>query len=141
MKNRKKRVPHLSLFSELSGRPDKNAVILGTPGKGRGIQINLINEIDPEIFCKYLQDSGWKQFPRKRKDIKVFQMERGDEIFQATIPLDRNLGDYEEAMKMAVKEVSVYKGVTEGEILSFLIRTSFAGDVNVNCEEKGSAKK
>lgn len=127
MQNRKKIIHHLSLFSEPSGRPNKNAVILGTPGKGRRGQINLINEIDPEIFCKYLQDSGWKQFPRKRQDIKVFQIEKGNDLYQATIPLDRKLGDYEEAMKMAVKEVALYKEVTEGEVLSFLIRISFMG--------------
>lgn len=127
MQNRKKRIHHLSLFSEPSGRPNKNAVILGTPGKGRRGQINLINEIDSEIFCKYLQDTGWKQFPRNRQDIKVFQIEKEDKFFQATIPLDRNFGDYEEAMKMAVKEVALYEGKTEGEVLSFLIRISFMG--------------
>ena len=103
----------------------------GTPGKGKAFQINLINEIDPEIFCKYLQDSGWKQFPGERQDIEVFQMEREDDFFQATIPLDRNLGDYEEAMKMAVKEVSVYKGVTEGEVLSSLVTMSTRTETEV----------
>lgn len=127
MQNRKKEVPYLSLFPGFPGRLNKGAGILGTPGKGKAFRINLINEIDPEIFCKYLQDAGWKQYPRDRQDIKVFQIEKGNNLYQATIPLDRKLGDYEEAMKMAVKEVALYEGKTEGEVLSFLIRISFMG--------------
>ena len=117
------------IFSALSnfrspGRPDKNAVILGTPGKGGGFRVNLFDEINPEIFVQYLQNAGWKLFPRKRQDIKVFQIEKKDQLYQVTIPLDRTLGDYRNAMQMAVKEVASCQGKTEKEILSLLINMS-----------------
>lgn len=110
------------IFSALSnfrspGRPDKNAVILGTPGKGGGFRVNLFDEINPEIFVQYLQNAGWKLFPRKRQDIKVFQIEKKDQLYQVTIPLDRTLGDYRNAMQMAVKEVALYEDITEWEVL------------------------
>ncbi|OUO24788.1 hypothetical protein [Eubacterium sp. An3] len=105
-----------SLFRS-PGRPDKNAVILGTPGKGGGFRVNLFDEINPEIFVQYLQNAGWKLFPRKRQDIKVFQIEKKDQLYQVTIPLDRTLGDYRNAMQMAVKEVALYEDITEWEVL------------------------
>ena len=66
----------------------------------------VTDDIDPEHFVGYLENTGWKKFPTKRADIKVLQLERGDEFYQVTIPLDKGLSDYYEAMFRAVNEVA-----------------------------------
>lgn len=64
---------------------------------------------NPEILITKLKADGWKHIPRKRSDIAVFQNEIGDKFFQVTIPLDRNLGDFEEALQEAWKEVELFE--------------------------------
>ena len=63
----------------------------------------------PENLIAKLKADGWKYIPRKRTDIAVFQNEIGDKFFQVTIPLDRNLGDFEEALKMALQEIELFE--------------------------------
>lgn len=33
--------------------------------------MHLAEQIDPFIFCHYLQDNNWKVFERKRTDIRI----------------------------------------------------------------------
>lgn len=63
----------------------------------------------PESLIAKLKTDGWKYIPRKRTDIAVFQNEIGDKFFQVTIPLDRNLGDFEEALEMALQEIKSFE--------------------------------
>lgn len=63
----------------------------------------------PENLIAKLKADGWKYISRKRTDIAVFQNEIGDKFFQVTIPLDRNLGDFEEALKMALQEIKSFE--------------------------------
>lgn len=87
----------------------------GTAGERKEIRDNLFYQIDPEIFCKYLQDTGWQQSP-----IKIFQIDRGDEFYQAIVPLDQTVEDYRKQIKRAVEEVASYEGKTSEEVLSSL---------------------
>lgn len=64
---------------------------------------------NPEILITKLKADGWKYIPRKRSDIAIFQNEIGDKFFQVTIPLDRNLRDFEEALKMALQEIESFE--------------------------------
>lgn len=64
---------------------------------------------NPEILVEKLKTDGWKYIPRKRSDIAVFQNEIGDKFFQVTIPLDRNLGDFKEALEMALQEIKSFE--------------------------------
>ena len=64
---------------------------------------------NPEILVEKLKADGWKYIPRKRTDIAVFQNEIEDKFFQVTIPLDRNLGDFEEALEMALQEIESFE--------------------------------
>lgn len=64
---------------------------------------------NPEILVEKLKADGWKYIPRKRSDIAVFQNEIGDKFFQVTIPLDRNLGDFEEALEIALQEIESFE--------------------------------
>lgn len=63
----------------------------------------------PESLIAKLKTDGWKYIPRKRTDIAVFQNEIGDKFFQVTIPLDRNLGDFEEALEMILQEIELFE--------------------------------
>lgn len=62
-----------------------------------------------EMLITKLKTDGWKHISRKRTDIAVFQNKIGNKLFQVTIPLDRNLGDFEEALKMALQEIELFK--------------------------------
>lgn len=64
---------------------------------------------NPEILVEKLKTDGWKHIPRKRTDIAIFQNEIGDKFFQVTIPLDRNLGDFKEALEMALQEIKSFE--------------------------------
>lgn len=64
---------------------------------------------NPEILVEKLKTDGWEYIPRKRSDIAIFQNEIGDKFFQVTIPLDRNLGDFEEALEMALQEIKSFE--------------------------------
>lgn len=63
----------------------------------------------PENLIAKLKTDGWKYIPRKRTDIAIFQNETGNQFFQVTIPLNRNLGDFEEALQEAWKEVELFE--------------------------------
>lgn len=63
----------------------------------------------PENFISKLKADGWKYIPRKRTDIAVFQNETGDKFFQVTIPLDRSLRDFDEALDIALQEIELFE--------------------------------
>lgn len=63
----------------------------------------------PENLIAKLKADSWKYIPRKRTDIVIFQNEIGNQFFQVTIPLDRNLGDFEEALEMALQEIELFE--------------------------------
>lgn len=60
--------------------------------------MHLAEQIDPFIFCHYLQDNNWKVFERKRTDIRIYQMDTKTDFYQIIIPLDKKLSDYTQAM-------------------------------------------
>lgn len=70
---------------------------------------------NPEILVEKLKTDGWKYIPRKRSDIAIFQNEIGDKFFQVTIPLDRNLGDFEEALEIALQEIKSFEKEKENK--------------------------
>lgn len=63
----------------------------------------------PENLIAKLKADGWKYIHRKRADIAVFQNEIGDKFLQVTIPLDRRLRDFEEALEMALQEIESFE--------------------------------
>ena len=63
----------------------------------------------PESLIAKLKTDGWKYILRKRTDIAIFQNEIGDKFFQVTIPLDRGLGDFKEALETALQEIELFE--------------------------------
>lgn len=69
----------------------------------------------PENLIEKLKTDGWKYIPRKRSDIAIFQNEISDKFFQVTIPLDRSLGDFKEALEMALQEIESFEREKENK--------------------------
>lgn len=68
--------------------------------------MNITEKIDPVMLTNYLAETGWNIYPSKRTDLKVFQYVDGEKFYQVTVPLDKNLGDYKQAMYRAVETVA-----------------------------------
>ena len=83
---------------------------------------NTINRIEPTLLVQYLMSKGWKIFPRKRQDIKVFQIKKADgSFFQVTIPLLRALSDYSEALSIALETVAEAEDMDTKQLIAKLI--------------------
>ncbi len=72
---------------------------------GRDWIENIADRVDPHTLEKYLLESGWTVYSTKRKDIAILQYITDKDFKQVTIPLDRNLNDYTQAMHRAIKTV------------------------------------
>lgn len=77
--------------------------------------------IDPLVFSAYLKKNGWKKFDIRRTDILIFQ--QGDErgIFQITLPLSLELGDFAEAMSYACVVLSGYEKRSPESVINELL--------------------
>lgn len=84
----------------------------------------LLKRMNPETTVEYLEKHEWKKIERKRKDIAVFQKETGGEFHQVIIPLDRELGDYCEALESALEEAAFVEGKTPENLVFELLRNS-----------------
>lgn len=65
-------------------------------------------ETSPQEVCEAFLDAGWILFPRKNKKTCVFQLIRDKDeelIDQVTVPMSRELSDYDEAMKKALSKL------------------------------------
>ncbi len=83
---------------------------------------DLTEKINPHAFVKYLNDTGWTQWKTKRNYIKVFQKIKEDgEGFQVTIPLDKELLDYKEAIYEAIETVAFVEEQSTEQLLLFLL--------------------
>ena len=82
--------------------------------------VELISKINPFSFARYLECTGWRNIPRKRRDIRVYQYVTDDDFEQVTIPLDYDLSDYNEAMISAAETVAKTEGKSPKEFLLHL---------------------
>ena len=82
----------------------------------------LTEKINPLSFVKYLKDTGWMQFPTKKTYVKIFQISKSDsDFFQVTIPMNRDLLDYQDAMYQAIETVAFVEGQSTEQLLLFLL--------------------
>lgn len=84
----------------------------------------LLKRMNTEAVGEYLEKNGWKRFERKRKDIAVFQKETGEKFHQVIIPLDRELGDYCEALETALEEAAFVEGKAPEKLVFELLKNS-----------------
>lgn len=72
---------------------------------------DLVLKIKPYDIVKYLKNKGWEEYKSKKDYIKIFQKKENKcnsrNFYQVTIPFDKELSDYEEAMLEAIEEISL----------------------------------
>lgn len=86
--------------------------------------MELTENINPLAFSKYLKDTGWDLFPSKKIQIKIFQCEKDHEFFQVTIPLEKTLADYKEAMYKAILNVANAEKKSVEQVMLYLLNPS-----------------
>ena len=83
--------------------------------------LDLTEKINPLAFSKYLKDTGWNLFQTKRKDVKVYQYEKDDEFYQVTVPLEKRLADYKDAMYKAIITVAEVEKKSIEQVMVYLL--------------------
>ena len=82
--------------------------------------MDLTEKINPHAVVKDLKDTGWIQYKTKKEYIKTFQkFTDKDEFYQVTIPIEKDLADYKQAMFEAIEQIAFLqkKDVEAGSIL------------------------
>ena len=70
--------------------------------------MDLTEKINPLSFAKYLKDTGWRQYPSRRTDVKIFQyIAAGGEAFQV--------------MYQAVETVALAEAKSMDQLMLFLL--------------------
>lgn len=98
--------------------------------------LELTEKINPLAFVKYLKDTGWAQFKTKKEYIKVFQLERENNFYQVTIPMDKILRDYQEAMYKAIKTVAEVESKSIEQLMLYLLNPN-TDILKIRLDKKG----
>lgn len=84
--------------------------------------MDLTDQINPHAVVKYLLDTGWLQYKTKKTYIKIFQRNtRNGDFYQVTIPIDKTLSDYKEAMFEAIEQISLFEGQSTEQLMLYLL--------------------
>lgn len=67
---------------------------------------DMAEKLNPLAVCQYMEQTEWKKYPFKRRDIRVYQKETKTGLLQATVPLDRSLTDYKVTMYDTVVSIA-----------------------------------
>ena len=81
----------------------------------------MTRKIDPEVFSEYLENKGWNRIPREGTELRVYRIERHGILFQATIPLDRELDLYGLEMYRAVDVVAEVERILPEQLVARLL--------------------
>ena len=76
--------------------------------------------VSPEAVIAFAEKEGWKVIPRKDESVRVLQKHIGEKLCQITVPVDRSLGDYKEAMQAAVREIAAVKMIDMQKLVEML---------------------
>lgn len=78
--------------------------------------IHLVQEIDPEFFCSYLENIGWK-LEVKGIVFRTYEFRDSETVI---VPMHRNAEDYVYGMSEVLKTVSDVTGISLEELLKLL---------------------
>lgn len=98
--------------------------------------LELTEKINPLAFVKYLKDTGWTLFPTKRDYVRIFQLERGDSFYQVTVPTNKILRDYQEAMYKAVSIVADAESKSIEQMMLYLLNPN-TDILKIRLDKKG----
>lgn len=81
----------------------------------------FVSQVNPSALAHYLRGKGWVQFKIRRIDIEIYQyLMDGQLLEQVTIPIDKELFDYSEALYESMQAVAGFEGRSVEEILKDL---------------------
>ena len=80
----------------------------------------VVIDINPYVLSKYLESKEWIEYPIKRDKIKVFQLEKGGERYQVSIPFDKSFSDYHDVMYETIKTIARAEKKTAEQISFYL---------------------
>ena len=83
--------------------------------------VDMTLKLNPLAVTKYLSETNWEQYPIKRNDIKIFQYKKEDLFEQVTIPLDKKLRDYKNAMYDAVCKIAYVEKKSVEQLMLYLL--------------------
>lgn len=110
----------LDLFKNLKPK-EKQELLREITKESIGEDMELIDKINPYTVVSYLEETGWEQFKIKKKYIKVYQKVINKvEFHQITIPIDKTLVDYKEAMFDAIEQIAFLEGQSTEQLMLFL---------------------
>lgn len=78
-------------------------------------------KLNPLAVTKYLSETNWELYPIKRNDIKIFQYKKEDLFEQVTIPLDKKLRDYKNAMYDSVCKIAYVEKKSVEQLMLYLL--------------------
>lgn len=120
----------LDLFKNLKPK-EKQELLREITKESIGEDMELIDKINPYTVVNYLEDTGWEQFKIKKKYIKVYQkIINKVEFYQITIPIDKTLADYKEAMFNAIEQIAFLEGQSTEQLMLYLSSLS-ANEKNI----------
>ena len=83
--------------------------------------VDMTLKLNPLAVTKYLSETNWELYPIKRKDIKIFQYKKEDFFEQVTIPLDKMLRDYKNAMYDAICKIAYVEKKSVEQLMLYLL--------------------
>lgn len=110
----------LDLFKNLKLK-EKQELLREITKENISEDMELIDKINPYTVISYLEETGWEQFKIKKKYIKVYQKVINKvEFHQITIPIDKKLVDYKEAMFDAIEQIAFLEWQSTEQLMLFL---------------------
>jgi hypothetical protein len=85
----------------------------------------IIDNVKIEAFIDFVKCKGWIEYEQERQDIKIFRYKKDTSLsgfHQITIPLDKSLADYNQAIFRALATLSRIYDMT---IVDLIIRLSY----------------
>lgn len=83
--------------------------------------VDMTLKLNPLAVTKYLSETNWELYPIKRNDIKIFQYKKEDLFEQVTIPLDKKLRDYKNAMYDSVCKIAYVEKKSVEQLMLYLL--------------------
>ncbi len=83
--------------------------------------VDMTLKLNPLAVTRYLAETSWKSYPIKRKDIKIFQYQKENFFEQVTIPLDKKLRDYKNAMYDAICKIAYVEKKSVEQLMLYLL--------------------
>ena len=83
--------------------------------------VDMTLKLNPLAVTRYLTETNWELYPIKRNDIKIFQYKKENLFEQITIPLDKMLRYYKNAMYDAICKVASVEKKSVEQLMLYLL--------------------